>query len=747
MSRPDKHLYEFGSFRLDPSEHTLLRDGRPVALRPKVFDILLVLVERHGHLVDKDELMRTVWAEQFVEEGNLNKNVSLLRQALGEGENGDRYVETVPKRGYRFVADVQEVGGNGGSELVVETHTRASLVVEEEADDDTPAAAGGEALVEEPAPTIGAVKRRWQWLPLALVLGLLGVGASVFWLVKNRSSATETQTDERPVVVKTTQLTTWKGLDFYPAFARDGKSIAFSSDRSGSFEIYIKQLVPGAREVQITSDGGQNYQPAFSPDGSLIAYHSKKRGGIWVVPLTGGAPKQLTEFGSNPAWSPDDSLIAFQSEPFHIIGYMTMNPRPPSTLWVIPSKGGEPRQLTQAGTPPGGHGGPAWSPDGKRIVFNGSGLGERVWSISAQGDDLKQISGRIEGASDAVYAPDGKSIFFTSDTGWSLYKVSLADAGDPIGEPVNFFSGAGPHIRKLSVAANGKSIVYCALSTMSNIWALPLAPKTNVASGNPVQLTQNANTCDAAPAFSPDGKTIAYFTFATGVPRQIWTMDADGRNQTQITTDSGAFPWWLPDGRRIAFESRRENRVGLWTVNVEGGKEKTLFEFDEHTGVTRLSPDGKRVAFISRRSGAPNIWVGPLDGGPPKQLTFEKESAGHPAWSPDGKWIAFEIRRGEDTHVAIIPSDGGELTQLTSDRGQSLVHDWSPDGERVLFAGQRNGIWNVWSVARSTKQQKQMTSYTKFDSYVRAPAWSPLGDRIVYEYAENTGNIWVIDLR
>ncbi len=92
MSSPNKHSYEFGPFRLDPAEHTLRRDGQPVTLRPKVFDILLVLVERHGHLVEKDELMRAVWPEQFVEEGNLNKNVSLLRHALCENPALHQYI-------------------------------------------------------------------------------------------------------------------------------------------------------------------------------------------------------------------------------------------------------------------------------------------------------------------------------------------------------------------------------------------------------------------------------------------------------------------------------------------------------------------------------------------------------------------------------------------------------------------------------------------------------------------------------
>lgn len=141
-------FYEFGPFRLAPSEHTLWRDGQPVPLRPKVFDILLVLVERHGHLVEKEALMRAVWPEQFVEEGNLNKNISMLRISLGESPAAPAYIETVPKRGYRFVAEVRSVNGNADAELVFETRTRTSLIVEEETDDETRMADGG-ALVAD----------------------------------------------------------------------------------------------------------------------------------------------------------------------------------------------------------------------------------------------------------------------------------------------------------------------------------------------------------------------------------------------------------------------------------------------------------------------------------------------------------------------------------------------------------------------------------------------------------------------
>ena len=110
MEKNLKPLYEFGPFRLDPEERLLLRDGEGVPLTPKAFDLLLVLVEQPGRLLEKDVLMKAVWPDSFVEENNLADNISRLRKALGEGENGTKFIETIPRRGYRFVAVVRELG-------------------------------------------------------------------------------------------------------------------------------------------------------------------------------------------------------------------------------------------------------------------------------------------------------------------------------------------------------------------------------------------------------------------------------------------------------------------------------------------------------------------------------------------------------------------------------------------------------------------------------------------------------------
>ena len=118
-----------------------------------------------------------------------------------------------------------------------------------------------------------------------------------------------------------------------------------------------------------------------------------------------------------------------------------------------------------------------------------------------------------------------------------------------------------------------------------------------------------------------------------------------------------------------------------------------------------------------------------------------------PAVSRDGRWIAFQIKRGDNTYVAVMPATGGEMVQVNAEPGQSWLYDWSPDSDKVLFAGQRDGLWNIYWVSRSTKEQKRITNLAKLNSFVRYPTWSPLNDKVAFEYSETTGNIWIADLK
>ena len=574
---------------------------------------------------------------------------------------------------------------------------------------------------------------------IAVVAGGLLV-AYRFW---KRSSL---ESVDAPQVLRNTQVTFSGGLDSDPSLSPDGNSVAHSSDQSGKFEIYVKQLAPGGREIQLTSNGQQNFLPAWSPDGRRIAYVSKVGRGIWVVPALGGVPKQLTEFGSWPAWSHDGAFIAFQSQE---------NALPPSTIWIVSSEGGAPKQLTQTGNPPGGHGMPSWSPDGSRIVFSVvEYLSGALWTVAVKGNELKRVGSldlRPTPDNGAVYSGDGRKIYFTGcAANCGIVGISVLPNGDTAGKPTLMMGFPGKSIRHLSITADGKKMAYASNDVLSTLTALPMSSVSSGPMGPPFPLSNDRSQRHVVPTFSPDGRRIAFAQWREGSGADIWLIDTDGKNLTQVTTDPAVdnVPSWFPAGDRLEFISNRSGQFTPWSINLATGKENLLVNLGPGVGgYARMSPDAKQIAFNSNRSGTINVWIAAIDGGEPKQLTFDKEMMGFPSWSPDGKTLAVEVKRGPNDYLVVVPSDGGAPLQLVSDDGLSWPHDWSHDGDKILFAGQRDGVWNVYWVSRSSKEQKQLTHYSKFNAFVRYPAWSPSGNQIVYEYAETTGNVWVMDLK
>src|SRR5881628_3260776 len=131
MGKPVNHFYEFGQFRVDVGERLLFREGTALSLPPKAFDILLALVQQSGHVLEKRELIETVWPDTFIEENNLTQYVSALRKALGDDRHEQHYIETVARRGYRFLAPVRQVRDEG-PELILENRTRVRVIVKEE---------------------------------------------------------------------------------------------------------------------------------------------------------------------------------------------------------------------------------------------------------------------------------------------------------------------------------------------------------------------------------------------------------------------------------------------------------------------------------------------------------------------------------------------------------------------------------------------------------------------------------------
>jgi Tol biopolymer transport system component/DNA-binding winged helix-turn-helix (wHTH) protein len=750
--------YTFDDVEVDCAILRLRKGGSPCKITPRAFEVLVYLLEHRGQIVEKQELFDEVWKERFVTGNALTRIIKEIRQVIGDDADAPRYIETVHKRGYRFIAEVKtadETRAPVQQSTLSASHETDSRQPESEPESET--VSGREpARPEIPREaktgfTLSGSKPTAAVLILVMIVAMIVVAALL--IRKNLATAGPA---EATGVRRTVQFTTWSGLDIYPALSPDGNSIAYSSDHNGGFEIYVKPLTPGAREIQLTSDGEQNFEPTWSRDGKLIAYYSKNRGGIWVVPASGGTAKQLTEFGSYPAWSPDGSTIAFQSYPLTDLGATSVGAVPPSTLWIVQSQGGDPTPITQIASPAGGHGSPSWSPDGKRVIFVAfDGIKAEIWTASSGGTDLKQVI-RPKGRwlYDPIYSPDGEHIYYggVSETGnFVLYKLRVSPvSGEAVGEPIEVANMGLARIKHLTISSDGKNLAYSAPTMKGSISSVPISTDTTEAKGAPAPLTQDTSYRKVTPSFSPDGRKIAYVEFRGGANQDIWVMDADGQNPVQLTTDPAAdwAPSWFPDGDRIAFQSDRQAKQMIWAVSIKSGREKLLVDPGQDIAFPTLSPDGKQITFNSTKGGTINIWTTAVEGGePPAQLTFDNEMMGWPCWSPDGRFLALQVKRGDDTHIAVMPGSGGTPEELTLDHGQSWPHSWSPDGDKIGFAGFRNGHWNVWWVSRTTRKQQQVTNYAKVNSYVRYPAWSPLGNQIVYEYAEATGNIWLMELK
>ncbi len=587
--------------------------------------------------------------------------------------------------------------------------------------------------------------RRYRIAVVAVVATLAAVIFTGLWIVLRSNFRVPPDPTKGPLALNTRQVTFSTGLDQYPSLSPDGNAVAYSSDQNGSFEIYVKQLTPGGRDLQLTADGHQNLQPAWSPDGQRIAYFSMNRGGIWIVPALGGTPKQLVDFGAHPAWSRDGLMIAFQSGAGRDVGESVA--LTPSTIWTIPANGGSPSQITQMAHPAGGHSAAAWSPDGKYIAFQSSDYSSSsCWQVSVHTKELRQIA---PSGGDPVYSPGGDEIYLIGVKGASgLARIRLSAATGNPGDPeVVVSAGPGSHMKSPSISLDGKKVAYTVARYSSTLRSISLSGNSV---GAPTAFAQDTSARSLTPRFSPDGRRIALVKIRAGSGSDIWLADADGKNLTQLTTNSADDfkPSWFPDNDKIAFLSAREaNTKTLWSVSVSTGKEERLLDLGETAAFAALSPDGKQVAFNSDKGGTINMWIAPLSGGEAKQITFsQSDRMGFPSWSPDGEFLSFLASMGEDGYLMIMPANGGPATQLTSE-GASFVYSFTPDGDKIVFAGERDGLWNLYWISVRTREQKQLTHYTRLNAFARYPEMSPLGNQIVYEYAETTGNIWSLELK
>lgn len=602
---------------------------------------------------------------------------------------------------------------------------------------------------------------RW-FLPLPLGLALL--------LVVALSWRRPTVPVDQGWAANPERLTPDASLEVDPELSADGQMLVYSSNRGGRFEIFLRRPADdeaasgGLAEQRLDLGEGDFFQPTFSPDGGQLVVHERRRGGLWSTPLDTrpGKLERLTDFGSSPTFSPDGRLLAFQSSSSPLLADTAAPALTDSTLWLLDLESRDLVQLTEPGDPPGGHATPAFSPDGDCVAFTTARYGSaEIWAIERQGRRLFPLVDGSQEGYDPVYAPDGRSLYFSSARRQvkGLWRLPLGRDGHPSGPAVEIRNLGLASIRQLTLSANGDLALYTTLETRSDLWALGLDHEGRV-SGSPRQLTRSGGR-NNRPAFSPDGSWVAYDHWDVGSTIDAWLLDLTNDHSRQLTylPDDASRPQWSADATHLLFHRGPRDRRRVWEVPLDGIEQPTPQPIDElPDGVYWIAfdPTGERLAYHSSHGGEPALWIQNLGTEPhpliglgdlesPPGADLGSAFMGFPAWSPDGRWLAFQHKRGEnDTQVRLVDANSGELEPLPDLPGQNWPYGFSPDGDKITFAALRGGIWSLRWISRQTGEEALLLEARQLGEYLRYPTWSPRGDLLIYEYSRTDGNLFLL---
>jgi Tol biopolymer transport system component/DNA-binding winged helix-turn-helix (wHTH) protein len=645
-----RQVVRFGIFELDFSAVELCKQGRPIRLQEQPFRVLALLLQRPGEVVTREEVRKALWsADTFVEfDQSLNTAIKKIRQALDDSAESPRFVETIPRKGYRFIAPVS------GLEI---------------------AAPGAAGQVRRP---------HLLWLPagifLLLIAGLAG------WLLNTRPRTGDAPLDPVP-------LTSYRGAEWHPSFSPDGNEVAFQWRRPGQdhADIYVK-LVGAGEPLRLTNGPADSSSPAWSPDGRSIAFLRtlpNAKSGVFLISPLGGSERKLSEVDSGPlgscvAWHPSGKWLVVSDR---------ADTKGPRGLFSLSPDNAEKRRLT---SPPPKQADmdedPAVSPGGEALVFARRSV-DMNWDLylvplsdtfTAKGE-ARRITFDSTFSYGPAWMPDGRAIVYSSGSPHSpaLYKMTFSQPGWHPGKPQRLaFATAGA--RDPTVSKQGR-LAYGIATIDANIWQLGLNNAGQIVNA-PTRLIASTHL-DHTPQYSPDGRRIAFASNRSG-SHQIWVSRSDGSGTVQLTFFRGAGytagPHWSPDGRQIYFGSTADGNYGAYVVSAEGGQPKRLGSETPQS----WSRDGKWVYFHKGNE----VWKRPVAGGTGIQIT--RSGGAQALESPDGRLLYYLKEDEEFTSLWKVPVEGGQETQVLEsvccqnfavvDRGIYFVPGWNGEENSPL---------------------------------------------------------------
>jgi len=662
-------VIRFGAFEADLLSGELRKSGIRLKIQDRPFQILVILLEHPGLVVTREQLQKRLWPEDtFVDfEHGLNTAINKLRDALSDEADNPRFIETLPKRGYRFIAPVS------GS-AAPRAHLHAGPPANAPTPFAVPAISPADPSVTPPAP---AIRYRLTSYLTPAVMFLLYVALIAVWYFYSHSRRGAEQSEIR--------IAPLNGLprESDAAFSPDGNQVAFvwAGEKGGYAHIYVSQIGATDSPRQITSSGEGTFEfaPVWSPDGRYLAFFrfndKDKDLAVYVTAALGGSERRLYTVKSQRKvdaldWSVDGKYLAFSD---------SASPSEASCIFLLSLDTLEVHPVT---SPPAGTLGdttPAFSPDGKSLAFVRDTLDVReIYLLSLSGGAPQQITFDHADIQGITWAPQSdKLIFASSRQGQtSLWSIS-AKGGTPQRLPI---AGAGWAIRP-ALNRKGNRLAYTSVVYSSSIWRAPITPDHKITP--PLEHFISSTGLEEGPQYSPDGKHIVFQSTRTGY-HEIWRADADGSNPIQLThiaKNLTGTPRWSPDSKWISFDSRPAGHSHVFIINAEGGQPRQVTQGDSENGVASWSPDGKWIYFASNRGGTWEVWKMSPDGSSATQITRRGGFAAIPSW--DGKYLYYA--KGRDVAgLWRVPVEGGEETKLL---------DALPVGGWGYFAVTADGIY------------------------------------------------------
>lgn len=708
-------IYSFGSYQLDMSEYSLKRDNTVIPLPPKILETLLVLVENRERVISKDELMQTLWPDTFVEENNLTQNISQLRRALGNDASAVDYIKTVPKRGYKFIAEVS-----------INTATNGSGV-------------------QEPQPIAQKLKLSNKSINATTVsiISLIVIVAA-FLLLRSRLDNNAEKLLNNPQFIRLTD----SGNILELALSNNGKYVAYAIEEGDKQSLHISQI-SGTNDLRITEPDNTNIIGiTFSQDDQHIYYTANRENGnrfsVYRVSFLGGKSDPVISDVSGPVtFSPDGTQLAFirfdaKNGEMGMIIANTSNYREKRLIY---------KKLPEKLIPDS----ISWSPDGKYIACGIylAGAESKAHLVAIDPNDGKELvigkaeDTKLSSISNIDWMNNSQTLIFTAWRNTSgVFGSPLWLASFPTGK-LQRLTNENTNYFNVRASSDSKIIAAKRVDRVSRIWTGDLSA-SGVYSNNITESQTGFGfylNHDSGLNWLNTDKLV--FTSQKAGKLDIWVSDRSWKNQQQLTNNLNIdkYPIATSDGKYIVFVSDRSKHDNIWRMDSNGNNQIQLTHGIGES-FPNITPDSKHVIYLSAINGQIALWKVSINGGKPEKIS--DKPLFHPVLSPDGKWIAaFSLVNYSYGNVVLIPVGGGEPRIISNiNMPEYEIVRWSADSSALTYIQTKEGVSNIWSQPINAASPHQLTNFTS-DRIFRY-AISPDGKLLACERGVNISDVVII---